>query len=308
VIKDRVSAQKNLVALKYRREKPSYQQLRMNDLLKVFRARGLTEPQIDAQLAFLGPKVWGTTDELGNAIQLSFEEKVTLVTKTIRAFDASPAEVSAYHREQRRPMRNLRRRVKRQIEKARRAQIPVTNHREQAVFCCLRNDWRSAPEIAREVARANAFRDKDDRPIAAGSLRKAMHRILDAALARGMIEERFKKGARGLLTRWVRSVDPGANSRISARDDVTVERLSPLHVNGPTSERELKEPVQINGSHSDKILGQHPTPTVTEERVNISLVSEPTEFPELPACLDQRPKGRRHGVRRTDDAFSVGGL
>lgn len=266
----------------------------MGELRRLFRSRlGLDAPKssIDREIESLGRCVSDSASIVGELVSLTFEEKRKLGIRTVQCCDATPVQVSEFYRIERQQRQNRRRRLRRLDERREKEMASEMHPRAIAILDLIKAGWKTAPQLALDVARNDAYLDSHRCPLAASTLRQAVHRALDELLASGAIEQRIESGPRGVRVRHVRLSALEPISRECGRISVTVRNrdpVSPLQENGRTSGAKRKEPLETSRSDRDREVAALPKLTVTKKQPHINTISAAIDFPDLPSVLDRR--------------------
>ena len=156
---------------------------------------------------------------LGNAIELTFEEKIRLNIRNIECFDKPRHLVQAFYLDRRRKRDAERKRRYRAQERQRREEgIDRLSRRAVAVLDVSDYQiWRSTQEITSRLAQNRVFAN-----LGGSAMRQALSRAFRELLTAGLIEERFDRlyeaNTLGYVTRLVRRI------RSKRREDVLMSQ------------------------------------------------------------------------------------
>jgi hypothetical protein len=219
--KQEVRAKKREIALRYAR-KPLDRDLRDNlrraELRRLYRDRypGAMLGEIDQMIHTVSSRFLNRkADTVGNAVELSYEERTRLAIRTIQAFDKTPAEIAELQRQ----AKALRARERRQRERDAR-EVP-RDLQTSAVPAVDLNDlptlvrpvyywvekaegtWVPAPEIVQWM-----LEWRDNRDVAVDTVRQRVHRAAKYLMAERLVEHRYVTWARGYRVLELRVPQP----------------------------------------------------------------------------------------------------
>jgi hypothetical protein len=216
-----------------RRRKGPPNNLRLGELRRLFlhRARRQGQGMINAQADVLIRKQIPdfesmTADQLGDRIELTFEEKIGLSIRSIRCFDRPKADVQAYYRSQKLIRDQIRAAQKRAEQSKPRKRRSA---RAQVVFGVIRQRVEmTSPEIGAAIAKRWDFKGRDGQALDGQARRRAVHRALKELRDEGVIE--FVAGdhrdAQGRKINRVRLCEATKNCHGTNENTVTPQRRS----------------------------------------------------------------------------------
>ena len=146
--------------------------LRYWEIMKVFHLRALTDPSIKPEAAYCEldrrlPKDQWTADAIGQAIKLTFAEKLHLDIRQVACFDKTRTEVAFFYKERSKFKQREKRRSERQSSKLR--------ARPKAMLERLRLRGETPlPVLQRVLSQHEAFISVDGELLAPGTIRKAV--------------------------------------------------------------------------------------------------------------------------------------
>jgi hypothetical protein len=183
---------------------------RMSELRKLFRFRHgmeLSKIELDSMIFQKVKAPFGSSAEaLGNLVELTFEEKVTLDIRTIRCMDKSHWEVADFYRDRRRARDREKKREFRAQEKNERAARKDLDVREEVLFLSITSVWITVSQIMLGIGGFKAWKGPNRHSLSQGSLRRAINRGLNRLASKGLIESKLETGARGQPVRFVRRI------------------------------------------------------------------------------------------------------
>lgn len=202
-------------SLQKRKEGRGGGNLRLGELRRLFRHRGVSSEGIgDAIREAVGDPLAWTAGQLGQHLELTFEEKIRLGIRTIRCFDRPLSEVKEYYAVKRRERDRRRARLRRAERRA--AQSPPVKRqnalRVSAVRTalyqtsklgpsCIGAQWASVAMIVRLIKRKRVFRNIDQ-----AASRRAVHRALKSLAPE--LEVKQLCGLHGNPVNWYRLKRP----------------------------------------------------------------------------------------------------
>jgi hypothetical protein len=192
-------------------QKPRIWQLRSNmrkaELRSLFRHR-MGREQVDDDLLYAvgDPMQWNRQD-LGNQLEVTFDQWKMLHLRTIAVCDddVEQAKLKDYRRMQKCEQKRNER-ARRAAREQRLAANGDLSLREESLFDATDSRWRSLAELAAEIGGGDAWRETGARrrPLTGNSLRQAIKRAADRLQKLQRIEDKTENGPRGEPHRFVR--------------------------------------------------------------------------------------------------------
>ena len=161
--------------------------LRIKEVRRLYHLRGAPQRDADAIIATPDFPIFSAI-ELGWRVALRFSEfkQMRSAPKTMRPYDATDADVTAFLKERKRKRQKRAAQEKRdqwRREQAQRAATLARNQdldvRGEAVFAALDDDWRTIAQLAADLAGHRAFKRPDGRAMQPDSFRRVLRRELE---------------------------------------------------------------------------------------------------------------------------------
>jgi hypothetical protein len=182
--------------------------IRMGELRRLFRyrhhIRDQTVSSLDLDLQIHdkvgNPWEW-TAEQLGNLVELTYEERTILAIRSFQCFDKTPAEVKAIQNARKRIRDRVgaseRRKRERETRAAARAMSVDLDDRKETLFIVIGQDWRSVAQIMVDVGHLPVWKMPDGKPLSGNSLRRVVNRQLSHLIEERQIERKSEAGPRG---------------------------------------------------------------------------------------------------------------
>jgi hypothetical protein len=177
--------------------------LRLGEVRRILRSRGKDPLQVEADIDERFENLWAwPADALGDALELTFDEKIRLGVRTIRCFDKTAAEVAAFYHEQKRARDRVRIARRRQLEPPKPDDLSA---RAREILDGLRGQgWVSAVRLVGATELLRSFRNRRGRLLDTSGRRQAVHRALSELERHGALDVRKEVDERGLSLTIVR--------------------------------------------------------------------------------------------------------
>ena len=145
-------------------------------------------------------------EKRGELWQVTHEERLRFDMRNFAPVDASRADVRAFAALIKRDNDYLRKRKRRAAERERKAALSSgdLDERPEDLYAAADMKWRTISSLTDAIGHGKAWRRPDGSKLSADGLRQALHRAADVLLSKGMIEEKFEPGAKGLSVRFIR--------------------------------------------------------------------------------------------------------
>jgi hypothetical protein len=175
----------------------------INRLLRLRHRRHDDNQRSAADAAAADPSLSGK--KLGEALQVTLEEKLLLGLHNIEPIDRTREQMRALKAELRRERDRRWRQKRRRTEQQREAALnTITNDvdlREEDLFAATDKRWRGISDLMRDIGNHKAWGG-----LTGDSLRRAMNRAATELVNKDMIEEKIEQDAKGKYVRLVRRV------------------------------------------------------------------------------------------------------
>jgi hypothetical protein len=176
--------------------------------LRILLALGLTGPEALRRAPWCASDLQSIIDDvgrapprldgvsIGNAIELSLEERERAKAWHVDCFDKTPAQRAELHRWKKREQK----RKEREMDAARTKRLSANgdlSERVESLFDATDDKWRSLSELAAEIGGGEAWLRYDGKcPLGKEALRKALKRAADQLKDQGRIEDKFERALR----------------------------------------------------------------------------------------------------------------
>jgi hypothetical protein len=157
-----------------------------------------------------------SAEKRGQLWQVTHEDQLRFDMRNFAPVDASRAQVRAFAAMIKGNNDYLRKATLRKQQRERKAALSSNNDldvREEALFDAATDNWQTISNVMHTIGHGKAWRRPDGSKPSADGLRQAMHRAADALVSKGMIEEKYEVGTRGLPVRFIRRVFNAATKK-----------------------------------------------------------------------------------------------
>lgn len=203
-----IDAKRREIGLKYQRtaRQRGNTNLRWGELRRLFRERGLHDHEVDNAIvdAVSHDVFQWSAEQLGQLVELTFREQISLGIRTFRAHDVSEATIREHYRGKRRH-RDRVRKARDRAERPTRAK-PLSDRATALLAALSGQGWLSASELVNRSSTLRAFRNSRGRELDGNARRLAVHRAVKELTNETKIEAKKQPGDRGLSLVYVRAL------------------------------------------------------------------------------------------------------